>query len=286
LADHVATVTNARTAQPAGLRKSFIFVAFFVLEAMVFAVLPLSARLPIGSLLRLQAGLTAILLIAALLSRWHETASEYWPVLYALFVGAMAVLLSTLFSGRLLELLPLTAASPAWIAVAKLSESLWRVIPILLLMAIGGADLRSMYLAKGRLGLGLGVGIAGFAGFGGLAFLANEGGFPKLLSWSPWILVFVLANGFAEELLFRGLFLKRYEPFLGKGLSNLLAALVFTLLHVQVTYASDLATFLLVLFPLALVWGYLMQRTGSLWGSALFHAGADCMIICGIYASV
>ena len=238
-------------------------------------------------MLGIHAGLTAILLVAALLARRSESARNYWPVLYALFVAGMAVLLSTLFSGRLLDLLPLASASPSWIAVAKLSESLWRVVPILLLMAIGGADLRSMYLAKGRLGPGLAIGLAGFAGLAGLAFvpLAGQGGIPKLLSLSPWILMFVLANGFTEELLFRGLFLRRYEAFLGKGRSNLVAALVFTLVHVQVTYVSDLPAFLVTVFPLALIWGYVMQKTDSLWGSALFHAGADCLIIFGIYAS-
>jgi membrane protease YdiL (CAAX protease family) len=46
-----------------------------------------------------------------------------------------------------------------------------------------------------------------------------------------------------------------------------------------------LGQFLLILFPLALIWGYLMQKTDSLWGSAIFHAGADCVIIFGIFAS-
>lgn len=107
-----------------------------------------------------------------------------------------------------------------------------------------------------------------------------------LLSLAPWILIFVLANGFMEELLYRGLFLKWYEPFLGKGMSNLLTAIVFTLLHVPVTYVPDVVQFLSILFPLALIWGYLMQKTDSLWGSALFHAGADCVIVFGIYASM
>ncbi len=281
------TITGRTQAR--GLTKSGSFLVCFVLEAMVFAILPLSARLPINPLLYIHAGLTAFLLVVTLLLRRSEMGKEYWLVFYVLFVAGAAVLLSTLFSGNLLKLFWLTPASPSWIAVAKLSESLWRVITILVLMAMIGADQRSMYLKGGNLSLGLAVGIAGFVGFAGLAFipLANQGGMlNKLLSLSPWILIFVLANGFTEELLYRGLFLKRYEPFLGKGLSNLLAAIVFTMIHLQVTYVSDVVRFLLIVFPLALVWGYLMQKTDSLWGSALFHAGADCMIILGIYASM
>jgi len=108
----------------------------------------------------------------------------------------------------------------------------------------------------------------------------------KLLSLTPWILVFVLSNGFTEELLFRGLFLRRYEAFLGKGISNWLAAVVFTSVHLRVAYVPDLIRFLLVLLLLALVWGYVMQKTDALWGSALLHAGADCMIVFGIYATL
>jgi membrane protease YdiL (CAAX protease family) len=44
--------------------------------------------------------------------------------------------------------------------------------------------------------------------------------------------------------------------------------------------------FLVVLFGLAIAWGWLMHRTGSLWGSALFHAGADLLIILPIFSSL
>ena len=281
-------MTNLSLSQSGWLKKSRVFLLFFVLESMVFAILLLSARLPMNTLLYIHAGLDAILLVVALILRRSENGKPYWQVCYAFFVAGLAVLLSTLFGGKLLELFGLTPTNPQGIAVAKLSESLWRVIPILVLMAIIGADRRSMYLNKGKIVLGLAIGVAGFVGFVVLAFmpLVSQGGMlNKLLSLSPWILIFVLANGFNEELLYRGLFLKRYEAFLGKGLSNLLAASVFTLVHVQVTYVSDLRQFLFILFPLALVWGYLMQKTDSLWGSVIFHAGADCMIIFGIFAS-
>ena len=117
--------------------------------------------------------------------------------------------------------------------------------------------------------------------------LANRPGISgKLLSLTPWILLFVFSNGFMEELLFRGLFLKRYEPFLGKGLSNLLTAVVFALTHIQVTYAAQMLQFLLIVLVLSLIWGYLIQKTESLWGAALFHAAGDCLIIFAAYASI
>ena len=111
-------------------------------------------------------------------------------------------------------------------------------------------------------------------------------GTDRLMSLAPWILLFVAANAFMEELLFRGLFLGRYEPLIGKWLAILSTALAFTLAHVQVTYAPNLWGFLLVTFGLSIGWGWLMQKTGSLWGSALFHAGADLLIIVPIFSSL
>lgn len=280
---------NASTALPDGKNgKVGLFFVCLILQAMVFAILPLSARLPMNILLFAHAGLAIALLLAAFGLRRSRSGKQYWQVVYALFVAAAAVLLSTLFSRGLTDWVGFAEGSPQWVAVAKFSESLWRVVPILLLMALIRADRGSLYLAKGRISLGLAVGIAGFVVFAALAFLslAEQGeAARRLLPLVPWILLFVLANGFMEELLFRGLFLKRYEPFLGKGLANLLTAIVFTLAHVQVTYVADALQFLAIVFPLALAWGYLMQKSDGLWGSAIFHAGADCMIVFGIFAS-
>lgn len=236
-----------------------------------------------------QACVSGALFVGVLSARRAEAGRSRWEVLYAFFVGSTAVLCSTLLGGRLLEALAVVPVSPAWIALSKVSEATCRVVTIVALIAVSGASLRSVYLTRGRLGLGLGVGLAGFVACATAAFLplvSQEGGWDKLMSLAPWILTFVLANGFAEELLFRGLFLQRLEPWLGKRGSNLVLASAFTLLHVQSTYVSELVVLLLVLFPLALAWGWLMQKTGSLWGSALFHAGADCLVIFGIYRGV
>jgi len=108
----------------------------------------------------------------------------------------------------------------------------------------------------------------------------------RVLPWIPLLLVTVLANGALEEVLFRGLFLRKLEPFFGKFLSNFLIALVFTVLHKGSAYTSSEFIFLAVLVPLALVWGYVMQKTDSVWGSILFHAGMDIPIFLGIFSNL
>jgi membrane protease YdiL (CAAX protease family) len=280
---------SATTTPGAGVRgRMRFFVACLILQAMVFAILPLSARLPMDALLIAQAGLAAALLLAALYLRRREVGRPYWQVAYVLFVAAAAVLASTLFSDGLVGVFDFPQGSPPWIAVAKFSEGLCRVVAILVLMALIGADRRTLYLGPGRSRTGLAAGIGGFVVLSAFAFISlpeQHEAASRLLPLLPWILLFVLANGFTEELLFRGLFLGRYEPFLGKGLANLLTAVVFTLAHVQVNYVADVLGFLMIVFPLALAWGYLMQKSDSLWGSAIFHAGADCMIVFSIFAS-
>ena len=57
-------------------------------------------------------------------------------------------------------------------------------------------------------------------------------------------------------------------------------------MHVQVTYAPQMLQFLIIVLGLSLVWGYLIQKTDSLWGAVLFHAAGDCLIIFGAYASM
>ena len=275
--------------QPGWLKKSGVFLLFFVVGTMVFAIITFSPYLPRNTLLYFHAGLTATLLVMALFLRRSERGSQYWPVCYVFFVAGVAVLLSGLFGDDLLRLFGLTVTTPQGIAVAKLSESILRVVPILALMPIMGLDWRSLYLNKGRIGIWLTVGIVAFIIFPVIGYLplANqEGVLNKLLSLSPWMLLFVLSNGFMEELLFRGLFLKRYEPFLGKGLSNLLTAIVFTLMHTQVTYAPQMLQFLLIALALSLVWGYLIQKTDSLWGAILFHAGMDIPVVLGIFSTL
>ena len=270
-------------------RKTGLFVVFFVVEMAVFAIATLSPYVSMGALISSHVALTAILLVATLVLRISERGRPYWPVCAVFFVAAAAVLVSVHFSDKLLGLFGLTVETAQGIAVAKFSESLLRVVPILILMPIMGFGWSSLYLKKGRIGIWLPVGIAAWIVFPVLAYLLmpnREGVLDKLLPLAPWVLLFVFSNAFMEELLFRGLFLKPYGAFLGRTVSNVLAAVVFTLMHTQVTYAPEMLQFLVIVLVLSLVWGYLIQKTDSLWGAVLFHAAADCLVIFPIFAGI
>lgn len=276
--------------RPRWLKKSGVFLLFFIVETMVFTTITLSPYLSKTALLGFHSGLTAVLLVIALLLKRSERGKSYWPVFYAFFVAGTAVLISGLFSDDLLRLFKQSVTTPQGIATAKFSESILRVIPILVLMPFMGFDWHSMCLKRGRIHIWLPIAIAAFIVFPTLAYFAisssQAGVLEKLLPLWPWILLFVLSNGFMEELLYRGLFLQKYEPFLGKGLSNILTAIVFALIHTQVTYAEHMIQFLVIVLVLSLIWGILIQKSESLWGAVLFHAAGDCLIIFGAYASI
>ena len=108
----------------------------------------------------------------------------------------------------------------------------------------------------------------------------------KVLPWVPWILIFVIGNAFNEELHFRGLFLKKFSPFIGRFFSNLVIAIPFALYHSGVSYCPSALMFLAILPPLALAWGFIMQKTDSLWCSVLFHAGTDIPVVPSIFSTL
>ena len=84
----------------------------------------------------------------------------------------------------------------------------------------------------------------------------------RIIPWLPWLLIFVLANAAEEELLFRGLFLRKLRPFYGKFLSNAMIAFVLPhFLHFSVSSTSNDLMFLIGTTLMALAWGALMQKT-------------------------
>src|SRR5256712_1915307 len=95
---------------------------------------------------------------------------------------------------------------------------------------------------------------------------------------TPYLLILAVSNGFKEEMWFRCLFLSKYETILGFRLSNFLQAAIFAASVVEAEFSSILLGFALVSFFLGLGLGYLMRRTGSIFGSSLCEAGATIPI--------
>jgi len=215
--------------------------------------------------------------------------SRFRPVFFAYFTAVLSQSLGYFLADPLLKLLGLTTQTPVGVAIAKFFQAFIIVVAILASTRAFGQNLASLYLRKGRLLFGVGVGSAAAAA---CLFLSLQQpairnlGTQKLVPLIPWILLFVLSNAFMEELFFRGLFLGRYEVLMGSWPAIFSTGFAFSLAHMQVTYAPDIFMFLAVTLVLSIAWGWLMQKTGSIWGSALFHAGADLLIILPIFRSL
>lgn len=81
-------------------------------------------------------------------------------------------------------------------------------------------------------------------------------------------LVIFLATGISEELIFRGIMLKRAVEGLGAAPGLLLVSTVFVSLHIFFGSPADLA----FVFAVGLFYGVAVLRTGSLWGVILSHS--------------
>jgi membrane protease YdiL (CAAX protease family) len=283
------TLSNveAREARP---RRGASFVLFLLaglllFESQFFALNGENRSFQIATFV----GLPVLFSILAIFSRRSPRFAGYWPAFFSYSMEAIALSFLWLLDDLPARWLGFDPKSPQGMAMVKVSDTVVFLVVVVVLMRIFQVGLGSIFLQKGRLGLGLAIGLAGFAVMATFGVLESRGmgvSTSRLIAWAPWLLIFVLANGFFEELMSRGLFLKAFEPLVGPRLANLVTALVFAIGHARVRYSADVLTFAAITFIFALVWGYVTQKTGALWGSALFHAGADTVIIIGIFAGV
>jgi membrane protease YdiL (CAAX protease family) len=96
----------------------------------------------------------------------------------------------------------------------------------------------------------------------------------------------VLANAFNEELLFRGLFLKKLEPLVGAFPANLCMAIPFVALHYGADYTQNIFLIMALLLPLGLALGYVMQKTNSIIASWLIHASFDIAVVLALFSKL
>jgi membrane protease YdiL (CAAX protease family) len=276
------------------LHRFGLFLLFLALSLLLFLVfshfrplLPENAELPA------RIALILILLGSSLLLRRSDRLRKYWPVLFAFFIASFAQALDYYFSGWLVSLLGLDVKSPAGIAVDKLESTLLIVLPIVLLTRLSGNSMGSTYLQKGNLRQGLIIALTVFIVVAALSipwaqwqYRVGDLSLQRVLPWIPWILLFVLANSINEELLLRGLFLQKLEPFLGAFPANICMAIAFTMLHVGIDYSRNTLLLLALLLPLGLVLGYVMQKTRGILGPWLIHASVDIAVVLSLFSQL
>jgi hypothetical protein len=269
----------------------FLFLTLGILIALVFSHFrPLfSQNIDIPA----RIALILVFLISSLLLRRSQRFNKYWLVFFAFFIASFAQALDYYFSGWSLSLLGLDVKTPAGIVMDKLESTFLIVVPIILFTRLSGNNMASIYLQKGNLKRGLIIGLTVFIAVAAISipwakwqYQTGDLSLERVIPWIPWILLFVLANAINEELLFRGLFLRKLEPLLGAFPANLCMAIPFTLLHVGVNYTQSSLMLLIYLLPLGLVLGYVMQKTNSILGSWLIHASVDIAVVLALFSQL
>jgi len=262
-------------------------VAIFILGSNYFEIFPTNKNLTYNLII------SAAFLAAALLLRGNGRWHQYWRVAYAFFVASVAppvTLLTIDWVSKMMGRFALSPDTSQGLAVGKVLEVILVVVPIIVLTKLSGADLGSIFLKRGNLKLGLGIGGLVFVNFAtsALLFFAMRFTATDLLGGAVlWGLVFSFANGFMEELWLRGIFLKHFEPFLGVGGAVLLTAIVFAVMHGAAYYfmPAVLPIFVLNTLTLGLACGYLMVKSDSIWGAVMIHAAADLFLFIAVLAN-
>jgi membrane protease YdiL (CAAX protease family) len=287
---------NGLTGKENSLKKIGYFLLFLISGLLLFVMFNhMRPMLPEGMDIFLRVFLALAFLGFSLLAHGSQRFAKFSKISFAAFIASLATGIDLYLPSRdwLLKILNISIDTPAGIALDKLDSSLVISSVIILLTLVSGNNLGSIYLKKVNLKKGLIIGsiaftfaVAGSIPIAELFFGAGKLELNQVLSWTPWIFIFILGNAFNEELLFRGLFLQKLDPFLGKFLSDLVISIPFALHHSGVSYTPNTLLFLALLLPLSLAWGAITQKTDSLWGSVLFHAGTDIPVVLAIFAGL
>jgi membrane protease YdiL (CAAX protease family) len=220
----------------------------------------------------------------------------YLPLLLGLFGISLGLALAYLAAHSPLSGLGGAPGTPRGAAAEKIFTEVIPVSAAIFLSAwLSRRNLGSLGLRGGRAWQSLGLGVLTTLPLVALFAIDPSGGRDAVLrtpvavlaSWLPWILLFSTANGFMEELWFRGLWLGGFKPVLGLPAAIHVTSFAFALMHV-IVYLPDVAT-VAVLTPAWLFMGYayalIMRRTGSLWGPVLAHTLADVIFLLAAFSA-
>jgi len=225
--------------------------------------------------------LTVFFLVLTIITYLKEKLKKYRQVSFSFFIASFVTLLNWVIRDLpvkfLYEYVALTEAQ--WM-LDKLSQFIAIGIPILLLALFYKDRLSALYIQKGKPKLWIIIGLSTFIFFAasGLLLSLQKNSAEKIFAILPWLFVFSVLNALMEELWFRGLFLKKFEPFLGIHLSIFLTSLIFSIPHFFARYISGIGMsfmFFALVFSLGMASGYIIYKTQSIWGAVIFHAGYD-----------
>jgi membrane protease YdiL (CAAX protease family) len=290
----ITNLSNKEVTQINWLGRLGLFILFLVSEAAIFIfgsyyfdVFPTNKNLSFNLVV------SAVFLAVSLWFKYDKRFNQYWLVTFAFFIASVAYPMAAIFDSWIratLSWFAVTTDTSQGLAIEKICEMLLKTVPILVLVKLSGADFGSVFLKRGNLKLGLGVGSLVFFFLGTATFMFAAERFTSvetLVAAVVWGLVFSFVNSFMEELWLRGIFLKRFEPILGLNGSVWLTSIIFASMHSFAFYfmPTVIPFFFVNTLALGLACGYLMMKSDSLWGAVIIHAASDFFLFVALLAN-
>jgi len=214
---------------------------------------------------------------------------RYWEVAFAFFCGTFGLYLAWSPLNWPAGFLGANFYTVKGITIYKFSEILAVTLPIILLTWLVQRNLAPIYLQKGNLKFGLGLGMLSSILIFGVYLLVSWSkiDFEKVRLALIWMIIFSIMDALFEEMLLRGLLLRRFIGLLGNTWAIILSTLVYGLFGLGVGSATGPIPYgVLILFlPLGFLYSFIMQKSDSIWGSLCIHATIDLIYLIGIFAS-
>ena len=280
--------------QTTWLQRLGLFILFLVCEAAIFIFGSNYFDIyPTNKNLTFQLTVSAAFLAFTMWFKFNERLNKFRQIAFAFFIASFVVTTTSLIGGWNFTFLGWFNAvedTSKGQAFNKLYEMLMVVMPIIVMVKLSGADMGSIFLKRGNLKLGLGVGALVFFFLTTASFMFAAQRFTSedtLVAAVVWGMVFSFANGFMEELWLRGIFLKRFAPLIGINSAVWVTSIIFALMHSFVFYFDPfaLAFFLMNTLALGLACGYLKMKSDNNWGATLIHAASDFFLFLAVLAS-
>lgn len=291
---HTTTARLPEISQRNWLQRLGLFILFLACGAVIFIfgshyfdVFPTNKNLAFNLIV------SAIFLGVALWFKYDRRWHGHWQIAFAFFIASVAFPFTALFASGIqaaLNWFSVTTNTSQGLAVEKICEMLLKTAPILVLVKLSGADMGSIFLKRGNLKLGLGIGALVFCFLGTATFMFAVQRFTSvdlLVAAVNWGLVFSFANSFMEELWLRGIFLKRFAPMIGSNGAVWVTSIIFAWMHSFAFYfdALALAFFAVNTLALGLACGYLMMKSDTIWGAVIIHAASDFFLFIAVLAN-
>jgi hypothetical protein len=231
------------------------------IAALAIAELTVSTGSP-----QLGMGIHLVLLIALPL-RASFAPAEQRPLLLALMLGPMVRVVSLA--------LPLSVLSPIyWYALTSLPL----FVALAVVVRLIGLSRQEVGLRIGSLSLQFAIALLGFP-LGVLEYLILAPA--PIISELTWqaaffpVVILLVSTGLLEEMVFRGVLQTLASRLFGAFRGVVYVSVVFAVLHIGYLSAANLV----FVFGVALLFGWLVRRTGSLLGVSLAHGLTNIVLL-------